>query len=170
MLAPLSRHVRRAPRIASQLRRQHTAHTLLHPTASSLTSHLSHHPPSPTSPLLYLLSTSIPPQNLSALIPALQSIPNSIGSFQTSAPGTPPTLSIATFENGKIVQTGMTGRPSAEVGKWQRLRPEGEGKWGEDLKGWEEGDLAKRRGDGGWEEVWRAELQVDRILEMEGLK
>jgi hypothetical protein len=63
----------------------------------------------------------------------------------------------------------------AEVGKWQRLRPEGEGKWGEDLKGWEEGDLAKRRaggggGSGGWEEVWRAELQVDKVLEMEGLQ
>jgi hypothetical protein len=64
----------------------------------------------------------------------------------------------------------MTGRPMAEVGKWQRLRPEGEGKWGEDLKGWEEGDLAERRGGGGWEEVWRAELKVDRVLEMEGLK
>jgi len=64
----------------------------------------------------------------------------------------------------------MTGRPMAEVGKWQRLRPEGVGKWGEDLKGWEEGDLAERRGSGGWEEVWRAELKVDRILELEGLK
>ena len=64
----------------------------------------------------------------------------------------------------------MTGRPQAEVGKWQRLRPEGEGKWGEDLNGFREGDLAERRGEGGWEDVWRAELKVDRVLEMEGLK
>jgi hypothetical protein len=57
----------------------------------------------------------------------------------------------------------------AEVGKWQRLRPEGEGKWGEDTKGGMEGDLGKKR-EGGWEEVWRAELSVERVKEMEGLK
>lgn len=70
----------------------------------------------------------------------------------------------------------MTGRPGAEVGKWQRPTPGGV-RWGEDRKGGIEGDLGmtrlagKAQGEGeGWEEVWRAELGVDRIPEWEGLQ
>lgn len=149
------------------------AHTLLHPTPSSLTSYLSSHPPSPSSPLMYLLSTSIPPSILSPLMTTLQSIPNSIGSFSNSPPNSGPSLSIASFNGGRTIRTGKTGRPGAEVGKWQRPNPTPEGRWGEDRKGGIEGDLGMRRemGEGGgWEEVWRAELEVDRIPELEGLK
>lgn len=147
-----------------------TAHTLFNPSADSLTAHLSNHPPSPSSPLLYLLSTSIPSHHLNALIPTLQAIPNSIGSFSISPPNTEPTLSLATFSGGgaRTFRTDLVGRPGAEVGRWQRPLPGG--RWEEDRKGSVEGDLAGLKpGGGGWDEVWRAERGVDRLQELEGL-
>jgi hypothetical protein len=137
----------------------------LNPSAQSLTDHLSKYPPTPSSPLLYLLSTSIPHEHLSALIPTLQAIPNSIGSFSTSRQGEEASLALATFEGGKTWRTELTGRPGAEVGRWQR--PLSGGLWEEDKKGSKEGDLSGMKG--GWDEVWRAERGVDRLQELEGL-
>lgn len=164
-----------------------TAHTLINPTPASLTSHLARFPPSSSAPLVYLLSTNIEGKELGGLIPTLQAIPNSIGSFShpittplTNNPTTKrgnvggygqgvgevvvgePMLSLLTFEGARTFRTGVTGRPGAEVGRWQRptLLP-----WDEDLKGSKEGDLATQ---GGWDEVWRAERGVERIPELEG--
>ena len=171
-----------------------TAHTLINPTPSSLTSHLARFPPSSTAPLVYLLSTNIEGKELGGLIPTLQAIPNSIGTFShpITTPITPhqnqnvnggqdqrrnvggygqgigevtvgePTLSLLTFEGARTFRTGVTGRPGAEVGRWQRptLLP-----WDEDLKGSTEGDLGTQ---GGWDQVWRAERGVERIPELEG--
>lgn len=145
---------------------QATAHTLFNPSADSLTAHLGLHPPSPSTPLLYLLSTSTPPHRLSALIPTLQAIPNSIGSFSTSPAGSEPepTLSLLSLPGAKAFRTDLVGRPGAEVGRWQRPRPL-ELPWEEDRKGDREGDLVEK----GWDEVWRAERGVGRLSELEGL-
>lgn len=177
---------RRTPRSVQGRMISMTAHTLVNPTPSSLTSHLASHPPSASAPLLYLLSSNIDPRELGGLIPTLQAIPNSIGTFShpitTLSPSqsqpykvrdgygpsngeiniAEPTLSLLTFEGARTFRTAVTGRPGAEVGRWQRptLLP-----WDEDLKGSTEGDLATEKG---WDEVWRAERGVERIPELEG--
>lgn len=156
-------------------RQLHTrAHTLYSPTTSSLESFFADSTPSPSSVSLYLVSTSLP--SLPSLLPILQAaLPSSIGSFHTTPPGQPPSIALLTLtpsagedEPVRIWRSDMTGRPKAEVGRWQRP---GRGDHAADKKGSEEG-----RGPGGrinadsavWEDVWRGEDQVGRMADLEG--
>jgi hypothetical protein len=145
-------------------------HTLYSPTSSSLTRYLDSHPPSPSTPTVYLLSTTIPQENLAALITTLQAIPNSIGSFSTSAPDDPPTLSIASIPNAKTWQSGLTGRPAAEVGKYQR--PTTGRIWSEDQKGVEAGEIDRILSGKGndWTDMWKVGNNAERISDLEDVQ
>lgn len=140
------------------------AHTLFSPTPELLDKHLSSHTHSPTSVSVYLLSTSLPASALQPLISALQSrLPASIGSFLSSPPGTEASLAIATFERGATFRTALSGRPAAQVGKYQRPGPV----LGEDRKGDKVGEIDEVKGEEGWDGLWRSGGEVPRIEEIE---
>ncbi|ORY35549.1 hypothetical protein BCR39DRAFT_510672 [Naematelia encephala] len=170
------------------------AQTLYSPTVASLTSFLTNSPRIPPSTsrsgststsTLYLLSTSL--ESLPTLIPILQSHlissdasyrSESIGSFSTCPPGCEPTLSILTVPTLKVFRTSLSGRPPAQVGRYQRpFNPSetGEGKKGreEDKKGSEIGegsDFGFGKGNNeGWDGFWRAERGIERMEELEGI-
>lgn len=142
------------------------AHTLYSPTPTSLQSFLSCNPVSSTSTTLYVLSTSL--THLPDLLSSLQRhLPSSIGSFSSSPPNSPPSLSIATFDHGQIFRSDLSGRPPAEVGHWQRASHEG---YAEDRKGSEAGDVEATRKEEGWAGLWRGETEVGPITDLEGVK
>lgn len=174
MLRSLSVSVRsslHSKRCQSTSTRPAIAHTLYSPSPESLTTYLSAHPPSPTAPTVYLLSTSIPQHVLVPLLTTLQSIPNSVGSFSISSPDDAPTLSIASFPGAKTWWSGITGRPAAEVGKFQRPSPGGR-LWEEDLKGTQKGEidniLSGQRDT--WADAWKVGHTAERVDTLEGVQ
>jgi hypothetical protein len=179
MSAVVSVHIR--PRIAllSRLRscaRQYSSiktSTIFSPTPDFLSAHLATHPPPADCFTLYTMCTTLP--SLPDLLPHLQSLPNSIGSFShpplpiASGRAVEPYISLAYFPGaGRLFHTGLTGRRPVEVGRWHRPHPDGIGK--EDRKGGQVGDLDGVRdgGLGGWGEAWEADAgheaeQVDAL-------
>ena len=140
------------------------AHTLFNPTPELLEQHLSSAPASPGSVSVYLLSTSLPASSLQPLLTTLQDkLPASIGSFLSSPPGSEASLAIATFDRGAVFRTSLTGRPAAQVGRYQRPGPV----WEEDTKGDTVGEIEAVRGEEGWDGLWRSGGDVPRIEEME---
>lgn len=157
--------------------------TLFSPTPAFLQSHLQTNPPPPDSLTLYTISTNL--TSLPELLPHLQSLPNSIGSFSHPPPPSSssassnqdngPYISLAHFpgKGGKLFHTALTGRRPVEVGRWHRPHPGGIGR--EDLKGLEMGDLGGVRdggAGGGWGEAWEADAghDIQRIEGLEGVK
>lgn len=147
----------RLPDLARQFRRYSSSiktSTLFSPTPTFLADHLSSIPPN--SLTLYSVSTTL--SSLPELLPHLQSLPNSIGSFSHPPLTSPePYISLAHFPGGKLFHTALTGRRPVEVGRWHRPHPAGIGR--EDMKGGEMGDLdgVRDTGLGGWGEAWEAD-------------
>ena len=152
---------------ASRRSLQARAHTLFSPTPTSLQSYLTAHQPSSSSTSLYLLSTSL--HQLPSLLSTLQTrLPSSVGSFSSPIPGSPPSLSIVTFESGvQVFRSGLSGRPPPEVGRSQRPSLQG---YAEDRKGSVEGDVEAIRGGQGWAGLWKSQMGNERIQELEGVK
>ncbi|WVR07518.1 hypothetical protein IAU60_004560 [Kwoniella sp. DSM 27419] len=146
------------------------AQTFYSPTADFLETHLARHPASPGSTSAFLLSTSLP--DLPGHLAVLQKhLPTYIGSFSTTAPGQEPTIALATFSDAEIrvFRSDLTGRPPAEVGRFQRPESQRE-KREEDLKGLGQGEAEARLAGEGWAGMWRSELAVERIAELEGVQ
>ena len=139
------------------------AHTLYSPTPELLEKHLSTIPLTPSSVSVYLLSTSLPASSLQPLLSTLQDrLPASIGSFSSSPPGSEASLAIATFERGATFRTELSGRPAAQVGRYQRPGPV----WEDDKKGDQVGDIEKIMGADNWGEVFRSS-ELPKIEEIE---
>ncbi|KAK4688819.1 hypothetical protein P7C73_g1290, partial [Tremellales sp. Uapishka_1] len=134
------------------------AYTLLSPTPASLQQHLALHPPHPSSTTLYLLSTSLPPASLPRILTTLQATPRSVGSFSSTPPNAPPSISLLTLipdnEEIKVIYTAKSGRRPNEVGRYQRVNQPASSV--EELKGTNAGDMerAKREGEG-WSGLWK---------------
>ncbi|KAI9637449.1 uncharacterized protein MKK02DRAFT_43370 [Dioszegia hungarica] len=149
--------------------------TLFSPTPDFLASHLASNPAPTDSLTLYTICTTLP--SLPGLLPHLQRLPNSIGSFSHPRPvqagQNQPYISLAHFprNGGSVFHTALTGRRPVEVGRWHRPHPDGVGK--EDLKGGEMGDLGDVRGAGlgGWGEAWEADAGAadERVQGLEGV-
>lgn len=160
------------------------ASTLYSPTPTSLAAYLESYPPPSNHLTIYTVCTTLP--DLPGLLPSLQAIPDSIGSFSHPPPsfsnsGLQPGrlgsayISIAHLPSlgGKIWRSDLTGRRAVEVGRWHRPHKEGTGS--EDRKGAALGELGAARGDlgadgGGWEGAWEAERELSRIEELEGVE
>lgn len=150
--------------------------TLFSPTPDFLASHLASNPAPTDSLTLYTICTTLP--SLPGLLPHLQRLPNSIGSFSHPRPvqagQNQPYISLAHFprNGGSVFHTALTGRRPVEVGRWHRPHPDGVGK--EDLKGGEMGDLGDVRGAGlgGWGEAWEADAGAadERVQGLEGVE
>ncbi|WRT68443.1 uncharacterized protein IL334_005419 [Kwoniella shivajii] len=144
------------------------AQTFFSPTPEYVRSRLRS-PPSSESTSVFLLSTSL--QELPELLPILQQhTPNNIGSFSVTAPGTEATLSVATFskDDVHIFRSKSSGRPPAEVGRFQR--PETQRiQREEDMKGTGQGEAEATLAGEGWAGMWKGELSVERIPELEGV-
>jgi len=156
--------------IASTSKRQLStrAHTLYSPTPELLERHLADVPQSAHSASVYLLSTSLPTNLLQPLLSALQhALPNSIGSFSTSPPGVEPSLAIATFDTGLTFRTNLSGRPKAEVGRYQR--PGSAAQEG-DTRGSVVGEVEDIRREEGWAGMWKGETETTAIDELQGVK
>ena len=140
-----------------------TAHTLFSPTVELLERHLTNK--SKTSVTAYLFS-SIDAADISTLLAPLQASGSSIGSFSTSLPQQEPSLSVITIENAVTFRTDLTGRPGAQVGRYQR--PDYE-VTADDLKGSRigEGDAIKSKE--GWAGMWKSEKVSSSIPELEGV-
>ncbi|WWC63339.1 uncharacterized protein I303_105939 [Kwoniella dejecticola CBS 10117] len=144
------------------------AQTFFSPTPEHVESNLAQHP-TPNSTWLFLLSTSL--ENLPRHLPILQKhLPNSIGSFSVTPPGQEPTISVATFpEDVRIFRSALTGRPPAEVGRFQR--PESQRvQREEDLKGAGQGQAEALLAGEGWAGMWKGEAITERIGELEGVE
>ncbi|WWC90670.1 uncharacterized protein L201_005606 [Kwoniella dendrophila CBS 6074] len=144
------------------------AQTFLSPTPEFVASHLSQST-SPSSASIFLLSTSL--QQLPQHLPILQKhLPNSIGSFSITPAGQESTLSLATFsDNARIFRSNLTGRPPAEVGRFQR--PESQRvQREEDLKGAGQGQAEALLAGEGWAGMWKGEIAEQRIPELEGIE
>ena len=157
--------------IAHTARRAYSvrATTLCNPTQASLEDYLASHPTTSTSVSLYLLSTALPSSTLQPFISALQShAPSSIGSFASSS-HLGPTISIAAFDKGVTAfRTDLSGRPKAQVGRWQRPS---ENMNEEDLKGSVIGHGEKLKRDEGWAGLWRANVgQSNSIEQLRGTR
>lgn len=156
--------------IASTSKRQLStrAHTLYSPTPELLERHLADAVPSSESASVYLLSTLLSPSTLQPLLSALQhALPNSIGSFSTSPPGTEPSLAMATFDSGVTFRTNLSGRPKAEVGRYQRpgaVAQEG------DTRGSVVGEVEDVRREEGWAGMWKGETGTTVIDELQGVE
>ncbi|WWD19082.1 hypothetical protein CI109_103540 [Kwoniella shandongensis] len=176
MLLP-TRSSRRALSLAR--RALHTrAQTYYSPTPDFLAEHLASNPlPSLSkSTSLFLLSTTLPHLAQNLLI--LQTFfPNHIASFSITPPGSEPTLSLATFtpdesagEGVKVWRSDLSGRPPAEVGRFQRPEKQREEQRVEEAKGKEQGEAEMRLAGEGWAGMWRGENEVGRIEALEGVK
>lgn len=147
------------------------AHTLLSPTPELLQEYLGAHP-SDRSTVLYLLSTSIDTALLQPLIATLQSTSDqSLGSFSVSPPGGESSLSIVTLtpEQGESIyafRTAMSGRPDAQVGRYQRPGNDND----EDKKGSVVGEVERLKEGEGWSGFWKGERTVNPIPELDGVK
>ncbi|WVW85579.1 hypothetical protein I302_107617 [Kwoniella bestiolae CBS 10118] len=150
--------------LRNTIRSLHTrAQTFFSPTPEYVSANLFH----TTDPSLFLLSTSLQhlPQHLSTLQTHL---PNSIGSFSITPAGHEPTLSVATFSDARIFRSDLTGRPPAEVGRFQR--PESQRILrGEDLKGSGQGQAEALLAGEGWAGLWKGETTHQRIPDLEGV-
>ncbi|OCF57225.1 hypothetical protein L486_04681 [Kwoniella mangroviensis CBS 10435] len=140
------------------------AQTFFSPTPEYVSSHLA----KTTDPSIFLLSTSL--QHLSQHLPVIQNhLPNSIGSFSITPPGHEPTLSIATFsDDARIFRSDLTGRPPAEVGRFQRPSSQ-RSQREEDLKGTGQGQAEALLAGEGWAGMWKGEAREQRIAELEGV-
>ncbi|WVQ82332.1 hypothetical protein IAT38_004460 [Cryptococcus sp. DSM 104549] len=163
--------LRQTSLVARAHRAIHTrAHTFYSPTPDFLRQHLAQHPVPPNSTSLFLLSTSLPdlPQHLSTLQAAF---PSHIGSFHVTPPTAEPTLSLAVFSDDEVRQfrSELSGRPAAEVGRFQRPEKQRE-TWVEIPDESKQGDAEKRLAGEGWAGMWRGESQAGTIPELEGVK
>lgn len=172
-----------APPSRSQARRSlHVAtHTLSRPTPATLASHIASQPATPGSAILYTLHPDLP--DLGALVKTFQSLQiPSVGSIALAPPGNDPCINIVrctpTTHSERLTtfHAPITGRPAAQVGKWQRdplmhARKVGKGKREEDRKGEEVGEMERvmlglgasggaAEGSGarvmGWDALWRS--------------
>lgn len=158
-----------------------SAHTLEHPTPTSLDAHLASLPCNST--LLFTLSTSVQSADIGPLLSTLHSFPSSyalpssatvgsgsrrspavVGSFHQSATHTPE-LALVAFTPGqgeRVVSfySEASGRAPASVGRWHRTD---EPDWAEDERGDAVGELEGVLGEKGWEGVWAARGNEARI-------
>ncbi|WWC71530.1 uncharacterized protein I206_105488 [Kwoniella pini CBS 10737] len=141
--------------------------TFFSPTPSYVESHIAQHAKT-DSTSLFLLSTSL--ENLPQHLPILQKyLPNSIGSFSITPPGQEPTLSLASFsESVQTFRSNLTGRPPAEVGRFQRPQTQ-RNQREEDLKGAGPGEAEALLAGEGWAGMWKGEAAIERISELEGI-
>ncbi|KAK8854772.1 hypothetical protein IAR55_003511 [Kwoniella newhampshirensis] len=170
----------RGPRLALRLVRRalHTrAQTFYSPTPEFLADHLAQNPlPSLSqSTSVFLLSTTL--SSLPQTLLILQTFfPNHIASFSITLPGQEPTLSLATFSpsrSGEEVTTWRSessGRPPAEVGRFQRPERQRDQLRAEEEKGKEQGEAEQRLAGEGWAGMWRSESDVGRIEQLEGVE
>ncbi|OCF37967.1 hypothetical protein I317_03928 [Kwoniella heveanensis CBS 569] len=141
--------------------------TFYSPSPQFLQAHLAQQTKKPDSTSVFLLSTSLPdlPQHLSVL---QKHLPSYIGSFSIAPPDHEPTISLATFSDGelRVFRSELTGRPPAEVGRFQRPEQQ-RTKRAEDLKGLGQGEVEDALIGQGWAGLWRSENPVQRIPDLE---
>ncbi|WVF72838.1 hypothetical protein IAT40_007656 [Kwoniella sp. CBS 6097] len=146
------------------------AYTYYSPTLDFLETHLAQQSIEADSTSVFLLSTSLPnlPQHLSTL---QKHFPSYIGSFSVTPPDHEPTISLATFSQAdiRIFRCELTGRPPAEVGRFQRPEQQ-RTKRAEDLKGSGQGEVEDALIGQGWAGLWKSENPVERIPDLEGVK
>jgi hypothetical protein len=143
------------------------AHTIFSPTPAAVEAFLAKNPAPTKSSSLYLLSTSIPPSDLSPILVSLQKhLSSSVGSFCTSSPGGPSSLSIVTFPEARTWRSDLSGRPPPEVGRWHRPREE----TAEDRKGRLEGEGLLAQETHGWDKMWEPDSGSERIPDLDGVE
>lgn len=180
-----------APRLPARRPLHVAAHTLPRPTAASLAALLARQALKPGSAILYTLHPDTP--DLDSLVRTFQAQETpSIGSIALSTPtdghAGGPAASILLFSPSSPAEritpfhSSITGRPAAQVGKWQRdplmrERKLGAGKRQEDRKGEEVGEMervmlglgvsggAAAQGEAkrlmGWDALWRSGRDVE---------
>ncbi|WVR00037.1 hypothetical protein IAU59_007179 [Kwoniella sp. CBS 9459] len=168
------RHASARSWIRPSKRLLHTqAYTYYSPTTELLETHLAQQSIKPDSTSVFLLSTSL--QNLPRHLSALQKhLPSYIGSFSITPSDHEPTISLATFSGAadgevRIFRSELTGRPPAEVGRFQRPEQQ-RTKRAEDLKGSGQGEVEDALIGQGWAGLWRSENAVERIPDLEGVQ
>ncbi|WVO13484.1 hypothetical protein L204_101104 [Cryptococcus depauperatus] len=143
--------------------------TFYSPTRQFLQQHLAANPLPKDSVSVYLLSTSL--TDLPGNLAAVQDVSKrSIGSFSIEPAGSEPTLSLVTFwdANIHVFRSNLTGRASAEVGRYQR--PERQRNVEEEeLRRSQQKELEYVLSQD-WEKVWKGESEGNSIRELEGVK